>query len=155
MSQFGNGKLNRSVAILAQIIKPFDCENAHRVVVCTGIKDDIMVIIGRIKNQYNQNPDDMGNDDWQLGTYEQISARLDNEFKELKQVHPVDLVCIGTKTDPRPLKDVPDDYLDTIEGQYLGHTPLIPALNANIFHFTVEGRRITTSRWVMCAVDDA
>ena len=75
----------------------------------------------------------MGNDDWQLGTYEQISARLDNEFKELKQVHPVDLVCIGTKTDPRPLKDAPDDYLDSIEGRYLGHTPVIPASQANTF----------------------
>ena len=59
-----NGEVSRLVAILAQIIKPFDCENAHRVVVCTGIKDDIMVIIGRIINQYDQNPDDKGDDDW-------------------------------------------------------------------------------------------
>ena len=49
-----------------------------------------MVIIGKIENQYNQDPDNMGNDDWQLGTYDQTVSRLDKDFKEVKQVHPVD-----------------------------------------------------------------
>ena len=40
-----NGNLIRSAAILAQLIKLFDCKNSHRAVVRAGIKDSIMVII--------------------------------------------------------------------------------------------------------------
>ena len=50
----------------------------------------------------------------------------------------MDLICIGTKSDPIPLKDVSDDLLDGIQGKYLGHTPLIRTLKEDTFRFTVD-----------------
>ena len=112
----------RSVAILAQHIKLFDCENFHRVVVPTGIEDIIMVIITKKVSVFNQDPDEMNDDDdWVLGSYAQTREMYDKEFTtNFPRILPADLICIGTKSDPIPLKDVSDNFLDEFKGKYLG-----------------------------------
>ena len=82
------------------------------------------------------------------------SKRHDDDFQNLPRIHPVDLVCIGTKSDPIPLKDVSDNLLDSIKGRYLGHTPLIRTLKEDTFRFTVDKRTRIASRWVMLNVND-
>ena len=100
------------------------------------------MLIQTFYNKYNEDPDHLGNDDWQLGTYDQIALRLNDDFKKVKQIHPVDVVSIGTKSDPIPLKDVDDKYLSEIFGRYLGHADLISALEADTFYFRLQDQKL-------------
>ena len=104
----------------------------------------------------NENPDwnvpgHQGEDDWQFGSYEDTEFRLRENLK-IKGIHAVDVVSIGTKNDPIPLKDVDDELISGLEGKYCGHNPVIPALKKDTFQVKLEYRLITTSRWAMCEV---
>ena len=87
------------------------------------------------------NPGHLGDDDWQLGTYEETALRLKDDLK-VKPIHPADVVSIGTKTDAIPLKDVDDDILREITGRYLGHNELIPALKTTRSSSSLRIRRL-------------
>ena len=120
-----------------------------------------MVIIGLVEKKNDPedqemerpdwDPDHLGDDDWQLGTYEETAIRLKDDLK-VKPVHPADVVSIGTKNHAIPLKDVDDDLLLGFTGRYCGHNELIPALKNDAFVFKLKDRMITTSRWTMAEV---
>ena len=62
-----------------------------------------------------------------IASYEEIELRMIHDFK-VKNVHAVDVVSIGTKSDPIPMKDIDDERrmmgLED-EGKYCGHNPII------------------------------
>ena len=90
-------------------------------------------------------------DDWQFGSYDEIELRLRDDLN-VKNLHAVDVVSIGTKNNPIPLKEVDDEHISGYEGEYCGHNPVIPALKKDTFEVKLENRLITTSRWAMCEV---
>ena len=47
-------------------------------------------------------------DDWHIASYAETELRLRNDLKQ-KNVHAVDVVSIGTKSDPIPMKDLDDE----------------------------------------------
>ena len=59
-------------------------------------------------------------DDWLMASYDDIELRLRTNLKQ-KNVHAVDMVTIGTKEDPIPMKDVDDErILSLSDGKYCG-----------------------------------
>ena len=71
----------------------------------------------------------------------------------MKDLHAVDVVSIGTKSDPIPMKELDDERLIMgLEGKYCGHNPIISTLKKDMFEVRLAGRHITTSRWAMCRV---
>ena len=91
-------------------------------------------------------------DDWHIASYEETEVRLRHDLKQ-KNVHAVDVVSIGTKSDPIPMKDLDDEKFMTgfeDEGVYCGQNPIISALKKDTFKVKLEGRQIETSRWAMC-----
>jgi len=114
-----------------------------------------MVIITRSKDV---KPEDMGDDDWSAGTYEEILNKYDAEkIEDYPPVHAVDLLSIATQSDPVPLKDVSENLLDQYDGVYLGDSPLVKTLQDDKFFFNVNGvqRKIEASRWMMLDVDQS
>ena len=114
-----------------------------------------MVIITRSKDVKLEN---MGDNDWSAGTYEEILNKYDaEEIEDFPPVHPVDLLSIATQSDPIPLKDVSENLLDQYDGAYLGDSPFVKTLQDDKFHFNVNGvqQRIEASRWMMLDVDQS
>ena len=71
----------------------------------------------------------------------------------MKNLHAVDVVSIGTKSDPIPMKELDDERrIMGYEGKYCGHNPIISTLKKDTFEFRIAGRHISTSRWAMCRV---
>ena len=73
----------------------------------------------------------------------------------MKNVHAVDVVSIGTKSDPIPMKELDGERLMMGfegEGKYCGHNPIISTLKKDMFEVRLADRHITTSRWAMCHV---
>ena len=74
-------------------------------------------------------------------------------------------MSICTKADPIPIKDVPEDYLQTIgiKGVYLGVTDIIQALYQDTIEVEVGSKDIdeervktfTMSRWMQLLVNQA
>ena len=81
-----------------------------------------MVTITKKVSVFNQDPEEMNDDDaWVLGSYAQTREMYDKEFTpNFPRILPVDLICIGIKSDPIPLKDVSDNFLDGFKRRYLG-----------------------------------
>ena len=90
-------------------------------------------------------------DDWQFGSYEEIELRLRHDLN-VRNLHAVDVVSIGTKNNPIPMKEINDELISGYEGKYCGHNPSISALKKDTFEVKLEERPITTSRWAMCEV---
>ena len=119
-----------------------------------------MVLIGPSRRQQDaeyvemkdEDPDwsDQGHqeDDWQLGPYEETELRLRNDLN-VKSLHVVDVVSIGTKSNPIPMKDLKDDMF-LGEGKYCGHNPIISALKKDTFEVKLAKEYITTPRWALC-----
>ena len=66
----------------------------------------------------------------------------------MKNVHAVDVVSIGTKSDPIPMKELDDERLMMgfeCEGN-------VSTLKKDMFEARLAYRHITTSRWAMCRV---
>ena len=70
----------------------------------------------------------------------------------VKNLHAVDVVSIGTKNNLIPLKEVNDELISGYEGKYCGHNSVISAQKNDTFEVKLEERLITTSRWAMCEV---
>ena len=47
-------------------------------------------------------------EDWHIASYEEIEVRMRHDLK-VKNVHAVDVVSIGTQSDPIPMKDLDDE----------------------------------------------
>ena len=59
-------------------------------------------------------------DDWEVEAYADICERYDKDFgTTYPNIYPADLISIGTKSDPLPLKDVSDNFLNEFDGMYL------------------------------------
>ena len=98
--------------------------------------------------------EDMHEDDWTSGNYVEISQKYDKpDFKDLPNIHAVDILSISTKSDPIPLKDVDDNLLEGLTGTYLGHHDLIKTLKEDTVAFTLD-KTVTASRWTMLDVND-
>ena len=68
--------------------------------------------------------DELTHSDWTAGSYQDILNKYNaNEVKEFPPAHAVDILSIATQSDPIPMKDVSDDFLDHMEGKYLGESP--------------------------------
>ena len=115
-----------------------------------------MVVIAKKVSVFNQDPDEMNDDDdWVLGSYAQSREMYDKEFTtNFPRILPADLICIGIKSDPIPLKDVNDNFLYEFDGRYLGESDLIKTRKEDKFKFTVEGRKRKASRWMVLKVND-
>ena len=109
-----------------------------------------MVIISCLKDVK-----DMGNDDWTAGTYEEILKKYNAEtVEEFPPVHPVDMLSIATKSNPIPMKEVPEDLFDNYGGVYLGEAPFVKTLQDDKFVFNIGGEKeIKASRWMMLHAD--
>ena len=71
-----------------------------------------------------------------------------------KNVHAVDMVTIGTKEDPLPMKDVDDErILSLSDGKYCGHNSIAQALRDDQFEVMIGDKLRTTSRWAMNIVN--
>ena len=87
-----------------------------------------------IKRSSEVRPEDMQEFDWSAGTYEEILSKYDAEsIDDYPPVHAVDLLSIATKSDPVPMKDVPEDLLDRYRGVYLGNSPFVKTLQDDKF----------------------
>ena len=95
-------------------------------------------------------------EDWHIASYEETELRLRHDLKQ-KKIHAVDVISIGTKSDPVPIKDLDDEkFMASFEdeGVYCGQNPIISALKKDTFKVKLEGREIETSRWAMCKVKE-
>ena len=101
-----------------------------------------MVLIDITNKELKEETSDMLDDeDWEVEGYESIKERYDKDFNEYyPKIVPVDLISIGTKSGPIPLKNVSDDFLRDYEGSYLGQTDLIKALKEDRCKFKARGK---------------
>ena len=97
----------------------------------------------------------MTDNDWTTGTYQDIVAKYNaNAKKDFPPAHAVDILSIATQSDPIPMKDVSENFMDHLEGRYLGESPLARILRENKIRMKVDGKKeIKTSRWMMLNVD--
>ena len=51
--------------------------------------------------------------EWLLPGYVEIKDRLNQNLKAI-EVSPVDTTSIVTKSDPMPIRDLPEDFIDTM-----------------------------------------
>ena len=60
-------------------------------------------------------------DDWGVEVCDDIRERYDQDVgTNSPKTYPADLISIGTKSDPIPLKAVNDFFLNEFTGRYLG-----------------------------------
>ena len=91
-----------------------------------------------------------------MASYEETELRLRQDLEQ-KNIHAADVISIGTKSDPVPIKDLDDEKFMTSfedEGVYCGQNPNTSALKSDNFKVRLEGREIETSRWAMCKVKE-
>ena len=90
---------------------------------------------------------------WTLPNWCEIEENL-RDFIKKEGIHPVDPITIASKSNPYPLKDVRDDWLNSIsDGLYCGHNSIRKTLLQDMFDAMIEGRVYKVSRWVMNAID--
>ena len=69
--------------------------------------------------------DELTDNDWTTGSYQDILNKYNaNDVKEFPPAHAVDILSIATQSDPIPMQDVSDDFLDHMGGKYLGESRL-------------------------------
>ena len=92
-------------------------------------------------------PEPKGSRFWTLPNWHEIEENLRDIIKK-EGIHPVDPVTIASKSNPIPLKDVRDDWLNSISGGlYCGHNSNRKALLQDTFDAMIEGRVRKVSRW--------
>ena len=124
-------RMDESVAISGQIRRLFadlSCERFHRDLACTGARDKIMVRIrwrsADPSDEPNMEVDDAADwaddgddhdqaDDWRLQNYVDIKNRV-NANTNATEISSVDTTSIVTKTDPIPMKDVRQFFIDEL-----------------------------------------
>ena len=119
---------------------------------CRAVGSIIMVI--RTK-KVNVALEDMTDNDWTTGTYQDILAKYNaSNIKDFPIVHAVDLLSIATQSNPIPMKDVPVNFTEALPGIYHGGSSLVETLQKDTFKFKIEGKKdIRTSRWMMLNVN--
>ena len=107
--------IDRSAAISARICQSIVCRTGDCDRIPTGTKVTSMVIIGPGRRQDAEDeemPDwcDQGqqDDDWHIASYKEIELRLRKDLN-VRNLHAIDVVSIGTKSDPIPMKELDDE----------------------------------------------
>ena len=86
--------------------------------------------------------DELTDDDWTTGTYQNILAKYNaSDIKDFPPAHAVDILSIATQSDPIPMKDVSDDFLDHMEGIYLRELPFAKTLREGKIKMKIDGKR--------------
>ena len=63
-------------------------------------------------------------------------------MKDFPPAHAIDILSIATQSDPIPMKDFSDDFMDHMGGGYLGESPLaLILLRENKIRMKVDGKR--------------
>ena len=163
-----NKKLDRmdeSVAISGQIRRLFadlSCERLHRDLVCTGARDNIMVLIKwrsdvpsddlKMEIDWADDGDDQA-DDWRLQNYVDIKNRV-NDNMNATEISSVDTTSIVTKTDPIPMKDVKQFFIDELFPgyRYAGNNNIRTELLKDEFNIKKDKR---ICRWAMNVIDQS
>ena len=61
--------------------------------------------------------DELTDNDWTTGTYQDILAKCNaGDVKDFPPAHAVDILSIATQSDPVPMKDVSNDFMEHMEG---------------------------------------
>merc|ERR1711989_277685 len=90
---------------------------------------------------------------WTLPNWHEIEENLRDIIKK-EGIHPVDPITIASKADPFPMKDVRDNWLESISrGQYCGHNSIRKTLLQDMFDAVIENRVYKVSRWVMNVIE--
>ena len=116
-----------SGATLAQFNKRFGSGKYPDLFSCACAGKRLIVVI--IEKKVDIELDELQENDWTSGSYQDILSEYNaNETKE--NIFP-DILSIANQSDPIPMKDVSDDFMDQMGGRYLGESPLARTLSEN------------------------
>ena len=73
--------------------------------------------------------DELTDNDWKTSTYQDTLSEYNaSEIKEFLAAHAVDILSIATQSDPIPMEVVSNEFMEEMEGVYLGESPFAKTL---------------------------
>ena len=110
------------------------------VLICFLVRAGVRLIV-IIEKKVDLELDELTDKDWTTGSYQYILNKYNaSDVKEYPSIHAVDILSIATQSDPIPMKDVSNDFLEHLEGIYLGEPPLAKTLREDEFKMKIDGK---------------
>ena len=86
--------------------------------------------------------DELTDNGWTTGACQDILSKCSaSDIKDFPAAHAVDILSIATQSDPIPMKDVSNEFMEEMEGVYLGESPFAKTLRDDKFKMKIDGKR--------------
>ena len=135
-----NLKFLSSEATSAQVKECFGSEIYLDLLPCLRAGESSIMVI--LTKKVDMELDELTDNDWTTGTYQDILAKYNaSDIKDFPPAHAVDILSIATQSDPIPMKDVSNEFMEEREGVYLGESPFARTLGDEKFKLNIDGKK--------------